>query len=286
MIGDTAAAVWICATCGVEHPEAAAPPEGACAICSDDRQYLPPEGQVWTTHGELARDRVASVTELEPDLYALRVEPKVGIGHRGLLVRTPGGNLLWEPPGFLDDRLVDAVAALGGVDAIAVSHPHLVGAAVSWSYAFGGPPFLFNAADSRWICRPDAVVKLWADRAEAVPGVTLYQCGGHFPGSSVAVWPAGAESRGVLLTGDTVYVAQDRRSVSFMRSYPNLIPLPERLVRQISERVDALDFDRIYGGFDGQLLALGAKAAVQFSADRYLGWLRDEIRDPDEPAAP
>ena len=38
-------------------------------------------------------------------------------------------------------------------------------------------------------------------------------------------WPAGANGKGALLTGDIIQVVQDRRYVSFMRSYPNLIPL-------------------------------------------------------------
>jgi glyoxylase-like metal-dependent hydrolase (beta-lactamase superfamily II) len=276
--------VWICATCGVEHADADKPPE-RCDICEDDRQYVPTSGQGWTTHDELGADRKATLTELEPDLYALRVEPRVGIGQRGLVVRTEGGNLLWEAPGYLDDAVVDQVRALGGLAAVSASHPHLVGAAVSWTNAFGRIPFYVNAADRRWIMRPDPAVRLWSGTQTVLPGVTLIQCGGHFPGSSVSHWEAGAGGRGVLLSGDTLYVNPHKAAVSFMRSYPNLVPLPERLVRGILGRIAPLAYDRIYGGFDGPVIATDAQEVVRASAALYLGWLRDDIRDPYEDLA-
>jgi glyoxylase-like metal-dependent hydrolase (beta-lactamase superfamily II) len=277
--------IWICATCGIEHADTAMPPEH-CEICEDDRQYVPRSGQRWTSQSELAVDRVGSVTELEPELYAVRVQPRVGIGQRGLLVRTPGGNLLWEPPGYLDDALVGQVRDLGGVAAISASHPHLVGAAVSWSEAFDHVPFYVNAYDRRWIRRPDPAVTLWSGTQPVLPGITLVQCGGHFPGSSVAHWTAGAAGLGALLTGDTLFVNTNFDAVSFMRSYPNLLPLPERLVRQIVHQIAPLAFDRLYGGFDEQVLSTGARQDVASSAERYIGWLRDEIRDPFEQRDP
>ena len=84
-------------------------------------------------------------------------------------------------------------------------------------------------------------------------------------------WPAGAGGRGALLTGDTVMVVPDTNWVSFMRSYPNLIPLPARTVRALAERLAPLDFDRIYGnpGWE-RYLAEGAATAVQRSATRYI----------------
>ncbi len=275
--------VWICVACGIEHANTARPP-ARCAICSDDRQYVPPAGQQWTSLGELAGGHTGGFTELEPDLYALRVSPSFGIGQRGLLLRTPGGNLLWEPPGFLDQAMIDAATELGGVAAVAASHPHLVGCSVTWSRAFEGVPVYVAEVDRRWARRPDDVLTPWSGTVEVLPGATLVQCGGHFPGSAVLHWAAGAQGRGAVLCGDTLMVAADRATVSFMRSYPNLLPLPERLVRQIARRVGALSFDRIYGGFHGSVIDSGAAAAVQFSAERYIGWLRDDIRDPDEVA--
>lgn len=276
--------IWVCRACGIEHADTATPPD-VCAICSDDRQYVPPEGQAWTTHERLREDHEASVQELESDLYGIETTPRFGIGHRSLLLRTPRGNLLWEPSGYIDDALIESVRRLGGVAAIAASHPHLTGASITWSHAFAGVPVYVAEADKRWIRRPDDVIDLWSGTAEVLPGVTLAQTGGHFPGSAVAHWAAGSDGRGALLAGDTIFVVADRAAVSFMRSYPNLIPLSERLVRQIAETVATYQFDRIYGGFAGQLIESDAKQIVRFSADRYIGWLHDEIRDPDEPVS-
>ena len=185
--------IWTCATCAIEHPDSDHPPH-TCGICADERQYVPATGQRWTTQAEMAAEgHHAVITVLEPDLHAVDVVPEVGIGQRGLLLRTPAGNLLWEPPGFIDETMVSAVTDLGGVDVISASHPHLTGASIQWSHAFGGAPVLVASADREWIRRPDPVIELWHDTREVLPGVTFLQCGGHFAGSSVAHWSAGAD---------------------------------------------------------------------------------------------
>jgi hypothetical protein len=79
--------MWVCETCGVEHAEA----DGVCAICSDERQWVPAGGQKWATLEELAQaGRQVQITELEPDLFGITVEPKVGIGQQTHLVRARG----------------------------------------------------------------------------------------------------------------------------------------------------------------------------------------------------
>ena len=79
----------------------------------------------------------------------------------------------------------------------------------------------------------------------------------------------GAEGKGALLAGDILQVAQDRRWVSFMYSYPNYIPLPPSEVDRIVAAVDPFDFDRIYGAWWDRNVASDAKAAVSRSAERY-----------------
>ena len=274
--------LWLCATCGVEFADTPNPPDSDCAICADDRQYLPPTGQRWTTLAELQEDRVAAVEELEPDLYAITITPKVGIGQRGLLVRTPGGNLLWEPPGYFDDEYIETLQGLGGVAAIAASHPHLTGLPVSLSEQFGDAQIYWGEDDRRWIQRPDDRITPWSGTLEVLPGLTLVQCGGHFAGSAVLHWAAGADEGGVVMSGDTFLVGADRKTVSFMRSYPNLIPLSQRSVEKIVRAIEPWPFDRLYSGFAPGLIESDASTAVRFSAERYIGWLRDEIRDPDE----
>jgi glyoxylase-like metal-dependent hydrolase (beta-lactamase superfamily II) len=143
---------------------------------------------------------------------------------------------------------------------------------VEWSHAFDAPIYL-PRADAQWIMRPDPAVRLWEDRLEIADGVTLVQCGGHFEGSAVLHWAAGAEGRGALLVGDTVQVVRDRRFVSFMRSYPNLIPLPATTVMRIAEILEPLPFDRVYGGWWDLVVEASAAEAVQASARRYVAWL-------------
>lgn len=260
----------ICRTCGVQHAAGERPPE-RCAICDDERQYVGWGGQAWTTLAELRAEGLrCQLRELEPGLVGIGTTPPFAIGQRALLVRTPAGNLLWDCPGYLDDETVGRVRALGGIGAIACSHPHFHGVMVEWSRAFGGAPIYVPRADSAWVLRPDPVVRWWEGRLAPLPGVTVVQCGGHFEGSSVLLWRDGAEGRGVLLVGDTVTVVSDRRFVSFMRSYPNLIPLPASEVRRVAAAVAGLEFDRIYGGWWDRDVRQDAYQAVTRSAERYI----------------
>ena len=264
--------IWTCANCAIEHPDTDAPAL-ICEICADERQYLPVGGQRWATREELLAEgyRVA-VEELETDLFSVEAVPRLGIGQRGLLVRTAHGNVLWEPPGLVDDAAVAAIEALGGVAAVTASHPHLTGSSIQWSHAFGGAPVYVAAADAQWIRRPDPVITLWDGAVDVLPGLTMHQCGGHFAGSSVLHWPDGAAGRGALLTGDTVAVGADRASVNVMRSFVNNIPLPEVAVQRILDTVMGLRFDRLYGAFG--IIDATARPVVGWSLRRYIDWLR------------
>jgi hypothetical protein len=106
--------------------------------------------------------------------------------------------------------------------------------------------------------------------AEPVPGLTLIRLGGHFDGAAVLHWPGGAEGRGAVLCGDTIQVVMDRRYVSFMYSYPNLIPLPAWAVRRIVGAVAPFRYARIYGAWWDRIIAEDAEGAVVRSADRYI----------------
>jgi len=262
----------ICATCGVEHAEAA----GTCAICADERQWVPAGGQRWTTIDALREaGHRTRVRELEPGLLGITVDPPVGIGQQAHLVRTPGGNVLWDPPGFVDDAAAGRLHALGETVAIAASHPHMFGAQVEWSRALGGVPVLVSEPDAGWVARPDPAIETWRDACEPVAGVRLVRLGGHFPGSAVLHWPAGADGRGVLLASDTIQANPDRASVTFMRSYPNRIPLSAAVVERVAAAVAGLAFDRLYDNF-GRTIDAGAAAAVARSAARYAAWVRGE----------
>jgi hypothetical protein len=270
--GESIVTITICRTCAVEHDE----PAALCAICADERQYVRPSGQKWTTLEEL-RDagHRGTIAEVEPGLHGIAIEPSIGIGQRAQLIQTTSGNLLWDPNGYVDDELVGAVQQLGGVAAVAASHPHMFGVQVEWSHRFGGVPVYVQAADREWLQRDDPVVTIWEEKTEVLPGVVLHRIGGHFPGSAVAQF-VGADDRGVLLSGDTVACTPDEHWVSFMRSYPNKIPLSAAVVAKVADRVLRIDFDRLYDNFGGKVRS-DADQWVRRSADRYIAWVRGDF---------
>ena len=260
---------YVCATCAAQFPDAQAPPEH-CPICEDDRQYINAQGQQWIAADELRASRSNTFAEVEPGLTAIRSDPVFAIGQQAHLIQTPSGNLLWDCISMLDDATIARVRELGGVQAIAISHPHFYSSMIEWSRAFDAPIFLH--ADNRpWVMRPDDAIKFWeGDAQELLPGLTVLRCGGHFPGSSVLHWAEGAGGKGALFTAATIMVVADRRFVTFMYSYPNLIPLNARAVRGIVAAVEPYAFDRIYGSWPGSIVAEDAKAAVRRSAERYI----------------
>jgi len=158
------------------------------------------------------------------------------------------------------------IEELGGIAAIAISHPHYYSSMVEWARAFDAPVHL-HAADREWVMRPDEGIDFWdGETRELGEGLTLVRCGGHFEGGTVLHWEGG----NALLSGDIVQVVQDRRWVSFMYSYPNLIPLPAATVERIVAALEPFDFDRIYGAWWGRVVASDGKGAVKRSAERYV----------------
>jgi metallo-beta-lactamase superfamily protein len=267
--------VWICATCANHYPDTQSPPRD-CVICSDERQWVPPAGQRWTTAADLARaGHRSDIREVEPGLLGIGADPPVAIGQRGLVIQTPRGNLLWDPPGFFDERAAAAVSEIGGLAAVTASHPHFYGSITEWSRAFGAE-ILLPEADAHWLTRPDPAVRTWSGSLAVLPGVTLVQCGGHFPGSAVAHWADGAGGAGVLLAGDTIFVTPGADRVTFVWSAPNRLPLPERSVLGVVEAVRPYRFDRIYGGWWQPVLQSGARATLESSASRYIDFLRGD----------
>jgi glyoxylase-like metal-dependent hydrolase (beta-lactamase superfamily II) len=266
---------YICVTCGTQFTATEHAPE-RCPICEDERQYVGWDGQRWTTLEDLARDYHNVIRAEEPGLTGIGTHPSFAIGQRALLVQAPGGNILWDCISLLDEPTIAAVRALGGIAAIAISHPHYYSCMVEWAHAFDAPVYL-HAADRAWVMRPDPALVFWEGEArELGDGLTLLHCGGHFAGGTVLHWAAGAEGRGALLSGDILQVVQDRRYVSFMYSYPNLIPLPAATVRRIADAVAPYTFDRLYGAWWGRVVTTAARAAVQRSAARYIAALDRE----------
>ncbi|MAT97050.1 MAG: MBL fold metallo-hydrolase [Anaerolineaceae bacterium] len=264
---------FMCKTCGTQFAASETPPMH-CPICEDERQYIGWKGQQWTTLADLQADHHNVIKEEEPNLTGIGTQPGFAIGQRALLVQTPEGNLLWDCISLIDEATITAVNNLGGIRAIAISHPHYYSSMIEWSRAFDAPIYL-HAADQQWVMRPDTAVEFWQGETKPLwAGMTLIRGGGHFEGGTVLHWPAGADGKGVLLTGDILQVVSDRRYVSFMYSYPNLIPLPAREVRRIVAAVEPYAYDRIYGAWWDRVVAENAKTAVHRSADRYIQHLQ------------
>lgn len=269
---------YICSTCGTQYSESAQPP-AHCLICEDERQYIGLKGQQWTTLAALQEDHHNVIRTVEPGLVGIGTSPSFAIGQRALLVQMPGGNVLWDCITLIDEMTITTVKALGGISAIAISHPHYYSSMVEWSRAFDAPIYL-HAADREWVMRPDPAIIFWEGETQTLPGnLTLIRCGGHFPGGTVLHWPEGAEGRGVLLSGDIINVVQDRRYVSFMYSFPNLIPLSPAAVRRVVAAVEPFEYDRIYSAWWEKVTFSDAKNAVRRSADRYISAIEAERRE-------
>jgi len=146
---------------------------------------------------------------------------------------------------------------------------------MEWSEAFGDVPVYVHADDSEWVQRSGPALTPWTGEILELNQATLIRCGGHFAGSSVLYCPWLDDGRGALFTGDTMQVTLDRSYVSFMRSFPNLIPLNAGTVRGIGEAVRPFRFDAIYGGFPGRTIKRDGSPVVERSVARYIAALED-----------
>jgi glyoxylase-like metal-dependent hydrolase (beta-lactamase superfamily II) len=268
---------FICTTCGTQY-EASEEPPAHCMICEEYRQFVLPTGLSWTTLASLRISHKATFHD-EQGLLGIGMAPDFGIGQRALLVRSPDGNVLWDCISLIDDAMVEIIEALGGLKAIAISHPHYYTTMTEWSRAFGDIPVYLHKADSQWIQRSAPCLQLWAgETREIAPGLTLIRTGGHFEGGTVLHWAQGAQGKGAILSADLLQVTPDRKFLSFMRSYPNYLPLGEKAVRAVAASVAPYRYDAIYGAFWDRVISKDAKAVMDASVLRHIEWLnRDAL---------
>lgn len=261
---------YFCATCGTGFPPSVHPP-AHCPTCEDERQYIGANGQAWTTLAELQSRHKTDIRELEPGLFGVGATPGIAIGQRALVVAQPGGGVMWDCTPLVTDEAVARIKALGGLRAIAISHPHFFTAMNEWSAALGGVPIVLHAELKRHVVHEGPNVTYWSGEThELGQGVTLVRGGGHFTGSTWMHWAGGAGGKGAIFTADTIMVVPDTRWVSFMYSYPNLIPLPVREVRRIAATTAPFAFDRIYSAWWDRVLQQDAKARLAASVERYV----------------
>ena len=274
-MGESSLSCSICTTCGTQF----GPSEGApahCPICEDERQYIGLGGQQWTRLEDLQRDHHNIIRELEPGLTGIGTHPEFAIAQRALLVQTPAGNILWDCISLLDPPTRAVVQSLGGISAIAISHPHYYSSMVEWSRAFDAPIYL-HAADRQWVMRADPRYRV---------------LGREHPGAGRRHHPD--PLRGAFSGRDRPALAGRRRGPgsAAQRRYPDgrarpslrqlhvQLPQPHpparRQVRRIAEAVSPYPFDRIYGAWWDRVVPQDGKAAVARSAERYIAALEAE----------
>ena len=260
----------LCVTCGTQFLPADRPPQ-RCPICEDERQFVGLQGQQWTTLDRLQKSHRNTIYQEAEGIWGILTVPQFGIGQRALLVSTSQGNILWDCVSLINPDTVELIRALGGISAIAISHPHYYTSMVEWSRAFGGVPIYLHEDDRDWVQRPDPVIRFWkGDTYSLAQNLTLIHLGGHFPGFQVLHAASVENGQGAIFSGDQPQVCPDKRYVSFMYSYPNFVPLDAASVRRIVSALEPFAFTRLYGAWPNFVVQANAKEAVRRSAERYL----------------
>jgi hypothetical protein len=271
---------YLCVTCGTQFPPADHPPEH-CPICEDERQFVRFEGQQWVTLETLRQTHRNTLFQEGQGVWGIQTVPDFAIGQRALLVESGKQKILWDCIGLINQDTVALVNGLGGISAIAISHPHYYTSMVEWSHAFGGIPIYLHGDDREWVQRPDPGIRFWRGETYALNDtLTLIRVGGHFPGFQVLHSGDAEHGQGALFTGDQPQVCPDRRYVSFMYSYPNFIPLDAASVRRIINALEPFNFARLYGAWRRYVVEGNAKEALRRSAERYLRALENRQQHP------
>lgn len=234
-------------------------------------------GQEWITLEEMISGGYRNVIRKEEDdgLYSIISEPEFAIGQRAFLLDTPDGIILWDCLTYVDQETIDKIHSLGNLKMIAISHPHYYSSMVEWSKSFGNVPIYLHELGRRHVVQHSDAINFWpGESVSPMKGISLVNLRGHFDGGTVLHWERGAHGKGLVLSGDVIQVVQDRRWVSFMYSYPNLIPLPENKIRQIWDRISKYRFEKLFNAFRGRQILGNACEAVTKSAERYIAHIK------------
>lgn len=259
---------WVCETCGVQTETSLRAPD-RCPICEDERQYVGWMGQRWFSPVELSQTRRIAFRE-EAGVSTMVLEPGVAINQRAFLIPHARGHVMWECLAAVTDDALVQIGELGGVTAIAISHPHFYAAMVDWSEALGGVPVYLHAADRSWVQRHSPNIRFWeGERISLADNIELVHLGAHFEGSAGLWWKDGPRAGGSLFPGDAIQVVMDRRFASFMYSYPNAIPLGPAQLKLLQSRVAPLSYDDVFGYSTARQIIGNGKASIDASFARY-----------------
>lgn len=82
---------FLCTTCGTQYAASNSPLE-ECVICKEERQYINPNGQEWTTLDDMIQSgKYRNKMENEQDgLFSIKTEPEFGISQSAFLLRKKG----------------------------------------------------------------------------------------------------------------------------------------------------------------------------------------------------
>ncbi|MFD1413416.1 MBL fold metallo-hydrolase [Oceanobacillus jeddahense] len=268
---------YICTTCGTQYSFTNESP-AFCEICNEERQYVRPSGQTWTTLRtmQLNKKIINEVLYQEEGIHSITTKPKFGLGQTAYLVQSNNFNLLWDCITYIDDSTIETINQNGGIDAIALSHPHYYSSQVEWAETFDVPIYI-HEDDQEWVMRPSERITFWSGEVlELSEEFSLHRLGGHFKGGAVLHWKNGNDGKGILFTGDIIQIVADQKWVSFMYSYPNLIPLPVSKVQNIAEYTNKIAFNRIYSAFN-KVIKEDAHISVQESAKRYIKAIQGKL---------
>ncbi|KAI1774521.1 beta-lactamase-like protein [Hypoxylon cercidicola] len=259
----------ICTACGTQFPTADRQKKTTCWICDDPRQFTPQTGQAFTTLDELRSyaKNVWTPFPCDDRFVSIVTEPKVAIGQRAILIKTPKGNVLWDCITLIDDETIEKIKALGGLKAIVISHPHYYTTNVEWARAFDCPVYI-TSEDKGWRQQTSNYHKVFKETEldplidDAPSGIKVLQLGGHFAGSCVLLY------EGRLLIADTLVTTpsgmgnwdtnavgaararpDDMNSYSFMWSIPNMIPLDPGTMERMWNVLKKYEFKSTHGAF-------------------------------------
>lgn len=298
-------ALLVCKTCGMQYDErepSRLVVANGCPVCLDPRQYVPESGQAWTRIGDWLREgKLTCELRQEPgDARIFRIIARnlsVGIGQTPIVIVTQHGIVIWDCCALLTPELFVALKGLMKQHDVpllgmAISHPHFYTTALTWAKALETKIFVSHL-DRQWWMRkadPDALEKhlvfYQSSQHRLASGITIVRCGGHFDGSAVLHWdrtlapapPSIASqavdeqipSTGAVFCADTFAPGMDRKTITFLWSYPNFIPLPPSSVLQIWKAVRPFAFDDIIGGWPGRYVHGKARAHLLASAKQFV----------------
>ena len=240
--------VWLCANCGFWQRHFEIPP--FCSLCLDARHVVPATG--WSFRDvETARAQIACAwNELETGVWRFVNDPAPGIGPVGYLIQCDGCNVAFEGCGLYSEAGLEHIAAIGGVDVAAASHPHAYGALWQLQDRFDCEVAL-HPADLGW---SGALRVTWPfdDTLELTPGLRLHLTAGHFAGHTVLH----DERRHILFCGDAMKFELDpedeRRAIAISthKAFVRGVPLTHGELSRYRDVFGALDFDQTWTPFE------------------------------------